>query len=319
MTVVIVGSMAFDAVETPFGVRDRMLGGAANHAALAASFFTSVRMVGVVGKDFGEPEFDVLHDRGIDTEDVERVPDGLTFFWRGRYENDLSLAETLDTQLNVFADFSPKLSPASCSADTVFLANIQPDLQRQVRERCPDAGLVALDSMNFWIDTARDSLVAAMGEVDVVLLNDSEVRLLTKEPNLARAARLIGELGPRVVVVKHGEHGATLFSADGFFVIPGCPLDTVVDPTGAGDSFAGGFLGYLDAGSSEPLSDAVLRRAVTYGCVMGSFNVEEFGTERMLRLTRDEIDERFEDFRRMTHIGSEPADSPHLGVAQARN
>lgn len=315
MTLLIVGSIAFDSVETPFGKRDRMLGGAAIHTALSASFFTSVRIVGIVGKDFADQELDILHDRGIDTEDVERVHDGLTFYWRGRYDEDLSTAETLETQLNVFGDFSPKLSPASASTETVFLANIQPDLQRQVREQCREAVLVGLDSMNLWIDTARDSLVDAMRHVDAVLLNDGEVRLLTNEPNLARAARQIGAWGPRVVVVKHAEHGATLFSRSGFFAIPGCPLDTVVDPTGAGDSFAGGFLGYLDGfsdpRSGEDLPDEALRRAVTYGCVMGSFNVEEFGTERVMRLTREEIDARFEGFRRMTHIGSEPTGAPN--------
>src|SRR5215218_5497321 len=301
MSLVVVGSIAFDAVKTPFGERERMLGGSAVHFSLAASFFGEVRVVGPVGDDFGDDEYAVLHDRGVITDDIERVEGGRTFFWRGHYEYDLNTAHTDDTQLNVFGDFEPKLSDASSAADTLFLANIQPDLQRQVRAQCSGAKFAALDSMNLWIDTARDSLLTAISEVDCLIINDAEIRQLTLQSNLARAAKLVMDRGPRVVVAKQGEYGAALFTPDGFFGLPAYPLETVVDPTGAGDSFAGGFLGYLAAhGGDSTAVESVLRQAMTYGSVLASFNVEEFGTERVRRLTREEIDERFEDFRRMT-------------------
>jgi sugar/nucleoside kinase (ribokinase family) len=305
VTLCVVGSVAFDAVETPFGRRERMLGGSAVHFALAASFFTDVRVVGVVGEDFGEAELRVLEARAIDTEDLERVP-GKTFFWAGRYSWDLNSRDTLDTQLNVFADFQPKLSEASREARVLFLGNIQPDLQREVRAQCDGAIFAALDSMNLWIDVARDSLLEAIRSVDCVILNDAETRMLTEEPNLARAARHIRDLGPRIVVAKQGEYGAALFTEEGFFSLPGYPLETVVDPTGAGDTFAGGFLGYLAAHAGDPLTEDHLRSAMTYGSVVASFNVEEFGTERVQRLTHDEIEERFSDFRRMTGFRAIP-------------
>lgn len=300
MTLVVVGSLAFDAVETPFGRRDRLLGGSATHFALAASFFADVRVVGVVGEDFGDAELAVLERHGVATQDIERRA-GETFFWRGRYDYDLNTAHTLETRLNVFATFAPKLSPASCEAPFLFLGNIQPELQCEVRAQCAGARFVALDSMNLWIETARDSLVQAIESVDCVVLNDAEARMLTREANLARAARAIREWGPRFVVVKRGEYGAALFAEEGFFSLPGYPLETVVDPTGAGDSFAGGFLGFLAASSidGEPTDDLV-RCALVYGSALASFNVEEFGTERVQRLTHAEIAERFEAFRRMT-------------------
>jgi sugar/nucleoside kinase (ribokinase family) len=306
MSLVVVGSIAFDSVRTPFGERERMLGGSATHFSLAASFFTDVRVVGPVGDDFGDDELAVLHERGVDTEDIERVSGGETFFWRGHYDYDLNVAHTDDTQLNVFADFQPKLSEGSRQADMLFLGNIQPDLQREVRAQCERARFAALDSMNLWIETARDSLVAAIGEVDCLLINDAEIRMLTEEPNLARAARSLMEMGPSVVVAKQGEYGAALFSAEGFFAIPGYPLEDVRDPTGAGDSFAGGFLGYLDGHAGGEFGDAVLRRAMTYGSVMASFNVEDFGTERVRRLSEDEINERFRGFKRITHFDEQP-------------
>ena len=307
MSLVVVGSIAFDAVKTPFGERERMLGGAAVHFSLAASFFTDVRVVGPVGDDFGEPEYDVLRERGVNTDDIEHMPGGKTFFWRGRYEYDLNTAHTEDTQLGVFGDFEPKLSDESRAAGTLFLANIQPDLQRAVRELCPDAGLVGLDSMNLWIDIARDSLVKTISGVDLVFMNDAEVRMLTEESNLVRGARKLMELGPRAVVAKQGEYGAALFSRHGFFALPAYPLEGVTDPTGAGDSFAGGFLGYLDSKGPEATEDdGELRRAMTYGSVLASFNVEEFGTERVRRLTRGEIDDRFAEFKGMTTF-DEPA------------
>ncbi len=299
MSLTVVGSIAFDAVLTPFGERSRMLGGSAVHFSLAASFFTDVRVVGPVGDDFTQDELDVLENRGVITEDIERVEGAKTFFWKGHYEYDLNTAHTDDTQLNVFGDFEPKLSEASKGSDMLFLANIQPDLQRQVRSQCGNARFAALDSMNLWIDIAKDSLLAAISEVDCVLINDAEIRQLTGEPNLARAANAVMELGPRAVIAKQGEYGAALFTPNGFFALPGFPLEDVRDPTGAGDSFAGGFLGYLD-GECEVVDQQALRNAMGYGTVLASYNVEEFGTERVSRLTRDEIESRLEALRSMT-------------------
>ena len=308
MSLVVVGSIAFDAVKTPFGERERMLGGSAVHFSLAASFFTEVRVVGPVGDDFGDDAYAVLHQRGVETDDIERVPGGKTFFWRGRYDFDLNTAHTEDTQLGVFGDFEPKLSEASRESRTLFLANIQPDLQRQVREQCEGAQFAGLDSMNLWIDTARDSLVRSIELVDIVFLNDAEIRMLTDEPNLVRAARKVMDMGPRAVVAKQGEYGAALFTEDRFFSLPAYPLETVRDPTGAGDSFAGGFMGYLASnGAESSRDDDELRRAMTYGSVMASFNVEDFGTERVARLTQSEIHDRYEEFRHITRLSEAPA------------
>jgi len=301
MSLTVVGSIAFDSVRTPFGERERMLGGSAVHFALAASFFTDVHVVGPVGDDFSDEHTELLRSRGIDTSDIERVKGGSTFFWQGHYEHDLNVAHTDDTQLGVFADFAPKLSDTSSSASTLFLGNIQPDLQREVRSQCESAQLAALDSMNLWIETARDSLMAAIEGVDCVLLNDAEIRMLTEEPNLAKAAKALMEKGPSVVVAKRGEYGAALFDAHGFFALPGMPLEEVRDPTGAGDSFAGGFLGYLDGMESDPKPDD-LRTAMAYGTVLASFNVEEFGTERVSNLERDEVDARLGELRSMTYL-----------------
>jgi sugar/nucleoside kinase (ribokinase family) len=308
VSLVVVGSIAFDAVRTPFGERERMLGGSAVHFSLASSFFTDVSVVGPVGDDFGEAEYDVLTRRGVRTDDIEHVAGGKTFFWRGHYDYDLNVAHTDDTQLNVFGDFEPKLSEDSKAADGLFLANIQPDLQLEVRQQCDAATLVGLDSMNLWIETARDSLVAAIGAVDLVLMNDAELRMLTEQPNLLRAAREVMAMGPRMVVAKQGEYGAALFTADSFFALPGYPLEEVVDPTGAGDSFAGGFLGYLDAVGADAADDQALRAAMTYGSVLASFNVEQFGTERVQHLTHGEINRRFEEFKLMTHLDASPFD-----------
>ena len=306
MSLVVVGSIAFDAVKTPFGERERMLGGSAVHFSLAASYFTDVRVVGPVGDDFGEAEYAVLRRHGVNTDDVEHVAGGKTFFWAAEYEWNLNIRHTLDTQLNVFGDFAPKLSDASKRADTLFLANIQPDLQRDVRQQCKGAQLAALDSMNFWIETTRDSLLRTIATVDMVVMNDDEVRMLTEEPTLLRSARQLMQLGPRVIVVKQGEYGASLFTEESFFSLPAYPLETVIDPTGAGDSFAGGLLGYLDAQGGAD-DDAALRRALTYGSAVASFWVEEFGCERAARLSREDIDERYEAFRRMTSVEGVPA------------
>ena len=313
MSLLVVGSIAFDAVRTPFGERERMLGGSAVHFSLAASFFTDVRVVGPVGDDFGEAEYDVLRARGVETADIEHVEGGRTFFWRGHYDYDLNVAHTDDTQLNVFGDFQPKLSEDSKTTESVFLANIQPDLQLQVRRQCESARTVGLDSMNLWIETARDSLRHAIGSVDLVLMNDAELRMLTEQANLVRASREVMAMGPRMVVAKQGEYGAALFTPDGFFALPGYPLEEVVDPTGAGDSFAGGFLGYLDSVGSEDLSDQTVRRAMTYGSVLASFNVEQFGTERIQALTEGEINRRFEEFRLMTHLDAQTVELRSAG------
>ena len=301
MSLTVVGSIAFDSVRTPFGERDRMLGGSAVHFSLAASFFTDVHVVGPVGDDFGETETSVLSSRGIDVSDIEHVAGGETFFWRGHYDHDLNVAHTDDTQLGVFADFHPKLSETSSGADVLFLGNIQPDIQRDVRSQCTGARVAALDSMNLWIDTARDSLIAAISEVDCVILNDAEVRMLTGEGNLALAAKKLMEHGPSVVVAKRGEYGAALFDSAGFFALPGMPLEEVRDPTGAGDSFAGGFLGYLDAHGSG-LESEELRRAMAYGTVLASFNVEDFGTDRVSALRPEEIEQRFGDLLDITRL-----------------
>ena len=302
MALTVVGSIAFDSVRTPFGERDRMLGGSAVHFALAARFFTQVQIVGPVGADFDDEHLDLLRERGVDVSDIERVEDGETFVWRGHYEADMNVAHTDDTQLGVFADFDPKLSEASRTADVLFLGNIQPDLQRRVRAQANGSRLAALDSMNLWIETTRNSLVAAIGEVDCLLFNDSEIRMLTEEPNLARAARAVMDMGPRIVVAKRGEYGAVLFTREGFFAIPGFLLEDVRDPTGAGDSFAGGFLGYLDMQGTDTPSEDALRRAMAYGTVLASFNVEEFVIDRVAGLTEHEISERYDQLRGMTHF-----------------
>jgi cytidine kinase len=307
MALTVVGSIAFDAVTTPFGTREKMLGGAAVHFSLASSFFTDVRVVGPVGDDFGDAEYAILRTRGINTDDVEHVPGGRTFFWRAHYDFDINTAHTDDTQLGVFGEFDPKLSQASKDSEVLFLANIQPDVQRAVREQS-NAKFVALDSMNLWIEIARDSLVKTIETVDCVLLNDAEIRQLTGKANLVQAAREIRAMGPKVVVAKQGEYGAALLTEEGFFGLPAYPLETVNDPTGAGDSFAGGFVGYLAAHGGTDLSHETLCRAMAYGTAIASYNVEEFGTERVSRLTRDEVTARVADLQKITHFVDAPVE-----------
>jgi sugar/nucleoside kinase (ribokinase family) len=309
MSVTVVGSVAFDSLKTPFGVRDRVMGGAASHFALAASMFTDVSVVGVVGDDFGDDEMAVFEDRGIDTHDLRRIEGAKSFFWRGSYDDDMQVAHTLETQLNVFADFDPVLSAHACGCSTLFLANIQPDLQRRVREQCPHA-FSGIDSMNYWIESARGSLLEAIRAVDVVVLNDAEIRMLTNEPNLAKGARQLRELGPRVLVAKLGSYGACMFADDSVFFVPGYPLETVIDPTGAGDSFAGGFFGFLDQHGTQHVTDELLRCAAVYGSVMASFTIEDFGNERLRSLTMDEVETRMRDFKHMTHFESRPLLAP---------
>jgi sugar/nucleoside kinase (ribokinase family) len=313
MSITVVGSIAYDTVKTPFGQRERMLGGAAVHFSLAASFFGDVCVVGPVGEDFGEEQVEVMRRRGVDVSGIERIPGGRTFFWHGEYGWDLNSRETIDTQLGVFEGFQPKLTEAALASDVLFLANIQPDLQRQVRAQLPDARFVALDSMNLWIDIARDSLVAAIREVDCLILNDAELRQLTGKPNLIGAAREIlswdgSELGsgPSVIVAKQGEYGSALITRESFFALPAYPLESVIDPTGAGDTFAGGFVGYIAAHPDEDVSDELLRRAMAHATVLASFNVEEFGTERIERLQGDEVAGRIEQLKGMTHFSGAP-------------
>jgi sugar/nucleoside kinase (ribokinase family) len=305
----VVGSIAFDTVKTPFGERERMLGGAAVHFALAAAFCAEVHVVGPVGDDFGEAELDVMRSRGVDVADVERVAGGRTFFWAGEYGWDLNSRETLDTQLGVFEGFEPKLSDGSRASDVLFLANIQPELQLDVRAQLPGARFVALDSMNLWIDIARDQLARAISSVDCVILNDAELRQLTGKPNLVSAARDVlswdaaeGTRGPSVIVAKQGEYGAALVTQDEFFALPAYPLETVIDPTGAGDTFAGGFVSYIAAHPDEEIAGPLLRRAMAHATVLASFNVEEFGTERVQRLTGAEILARTDELGAMTRF-----------------
>jgi sugar/nucleoside kinase (ribokinase family) len=303
VSITVVGSVAFDAVKTPFGERERMLGGAATYFALAASFFDQVHVVGRVGEDFGDDDLAVVALRGTDVGDIERVPGGKSFFWAGEYGWDLNSRETLDTQLGVFEDFRPRLSDASRACDALFLANIQPELQLSVLEQCGETRFVAMDSMNFWIDNAPDALREVIRRVDCVVLNDAELRQLTERPSIVGAAREVISMGPSVVVAKEGEYGAALVTDDQFFALPAYPLERVVDPTGAGDTFAGGFMGYLARHLDQAeMSEAALRQAMAYGTALASFSVEEFGTERMGRLTAAEIDARVEELRRITQF-----------------
>jgi sugar/nucleoside kinase (ribokinase family) len=309
MSLTVVGSLAFDAVRTPFGERERMLGGAATHFALAASFFDEVRVVGPVGDDFDDEAWATLRMRGTNTDDVEHVPGGRTFFWKGVYADDLNDRETLQTDLNVFEHFEPKLSQASREADVLFLANIQPQLQAEVRRQCERARFVAMDSMNLWIEIAHQPLVEVIRQVDCLMLNDEELMMLTQKRTTLAAAREVlnwGPPAPSAVVAKQGRYGAALFTHEGHFALPAYPLEHVVDPTGAGDTFAGGFVGYVAANRDEEITHELLCRAMAYGTSIASFNVEEFGTERVARLTAPEIGQRVDRLQRMTSFELEP-------------
>jgi sugar/nucleoside kinase (ribokinase family) len=303
MSLVVVGSVAYDGVETPHGRVDRMLGGAATYIALAASYFTQSRLVAVVGDDFAQEDTDLLLQHGIDLEGLERVP-GKTFFWAGKYTPDMNDRVTLTTELNVFADFQPKLPARYLSAPYLLLGNIQPRLQREVRSQMQDLKLAGGDTMNFWIKDFREELLATIRDWDFLLINDAEARMLSGHENLKKAARAILDMGPHTLVIKRGEYGAMLFREDAFFIVPGYLLETVFDPTGAGDCFAGGFIGYLAQQGFDLKADHISRgelsRAVIYGSVMGSFCCERFGVERFRTLERAEIDSRFEEFRKFT-------------------
>jgi sugar/nucleoside kinase (ribokinase family) len=303
MSLVVVGSVAYDGVETPHGRVERMLGGAATYISLASSYFTRTRIVAVVGDDFAQEDTDLLTEHGVDLEGLERVP-GKTFFWAGKYTPDMNDRETLTTELNVFADFNPKLPPSYRSDPYLLLGNIQPRLQRHVRSQMTGIRLAGGDTMNFWIKDYREELLATIREWDFLLINDAEARMLSGHDNLKKAAQAILAMGPHTLVIKRGEFGAMLFRRDSYFIVPGYLLDTVFDPTGAGDCFAGGFIGYLaqqgfDLGADH-ISRGDLSRAVIYGSVLGSFCCERFGVERFRTLARAEIDARFEEFRKFT-------------------
>jgi sugar/nucleoside kinase (ribokinase family) len=298
-SLLVVGSVAIDSIKTPFGERERSLGGSATHFSVSASFFTDVAVVAVVGDDFSAGDEAVFHERGINLAGLERIPGGKTFRWVGEYGFDLNTAQTRDTQLNVFADFKPRLSDAARNAPFLFLGNIQPTLQREVREQS-NARFVAMDTMNLWIDIARDELIKTIGVTDALIINDAEARQLAEESNLVRAARKILTWGPRMLVVKRGEYGAACFTRDTYFATPAFPLEGVFDPTGAGDSFAGGFMGYL--AQADNIDEMVLRRAIIYGSTMASYNVEEFSCDRLRRLAPEEIRSRFHQFKEFTHF-----------------
>jgi len=295
----VVGTVAFDSIRTPHGEAENILGGAASYFAVAASWFAPVRIVAVVGEDFGEAELGVFQERAIDTAGLVRAA-GKTFHWSGEYLGDMNEARTLETQLNVFEQFSPRLPGSYLDSDFVFLANIDPVLQLHVLRQIPKARLAGLDSMNYWIKGKPEELKKALAEVDLLVINETEARMLSGVSNLKKAAELIRGMGPRTLVIKRGEHGAMLFSQGGIFSAPAFPLDQVHDPTGAGDSFAGGFMGHL--AKAGELSDAQFRRAVIYGSVMASYAVEEFGLARLLRLTPEEIEIRYREFKKLMHF-----------------
>jgi sugar/nucleoside kinase (ribokinase family) len=297
--VAVVGSVAFDTIETPMGIAEEVLGGSATHFAVAASYFAPVRLVAVVGEDFPEAERDYLASRDIDLSGLEVRP-GRTFRWSGRYHEDMNVRDTVALELNVFADFHPTLSSQTRGAPLVFLANIDPLLQAGVLEQFEDPAVVACDTMNHWIENARDSLEALLPRLDLLIVNDEEARLLSGEHNVSRAARRILELGPRSVLIKRGEYGAILFSPDSVFAVPAYPLEEVFDPTGAGDTFAGGVIGYLAATGER--SEGGLRRAIVYGSVLASYVVEDFGGQRLRTLTRDEIERRYRQFVALTEF-----------------
>jgi sugar/nucleoside kinase (ribokinase family) len=304
MSLLVVGSVAYDGVETPHGKVDRMLGGAGTYIALSASFFTKINLVGIVGDDFHDDDEAILRASNVDLAGLEKVP-GKTFFWSGVYSDNMNERTTLTTELNVFADFNPTLPDSYRSAPYAFCGNIHPSLQKQVRSQMNEPRFVGGDTMNFWIEGTPKELAATIREWDFLLINDSEARQLSGEHNLRKAARKIHEMGPQTLVIKRGEYGAILFRPDGYFVAPGFLLEDVFDPTGAGDSFAGGFMGYLaEQGVSEldQASHQHLRRAMIYGSVMGSFCCEKFGVERLRTLKREEIDKRYEEFKAFTEF-----------------
>lgn len=306
MSLLVVGSVAFDAIKTPYGKTDKILGGAATYFSLSASFFTKVRVVAVVGDDFTDQEEQVFHARKIDISGIVREK-GKSFFWAGEYGENVNEAKTLDTQLGVFGNFNPHIPEKFKDTHFLFLANIDPVLQLNVRKQMHQAKFVGGDTMNYWINGSRHELGEMLKNVHALLINDTEAKMLAKDPSLARAAQKILTMGPQALVIKHGEYGATVFFQDEAFGLgrhpfraPTLPIEVVTDPTGAGDSFAGGFMGYI--ASQEKLTRDVFKRAMFYGGVMGSFAVEAFGTERLQKLTHEDIEERYKVFRELTHL-----------------
>lgn len=300
MSILVVGSVAFDDIQTPFGKAERCLGGSATYFSVAASFFTDVDLVAVVGDDFSDRDMEIFRGRRINTAGLQRVSGAKTFFWSGEYGYDLNVAKTLDTRLNVFGSFRPQLSERQRKARVLFLANIHPELQMDVLHQTERPKLVALDTMNLWIATKRDALEKAFSEVDLVVINDAETRQFTGETNIVKGARKILDLGPHTIVIKRGEYGVLMITRDSAFAVPAYPLENVFDPTGAGDTFAGGFLGYLT--SRQEHNDRELRRAIIFGSVLASFTVEKFSLDRLREITLDDIYERYRAFRALTHF-----------------
>ena len=297
MSLVIVGSVAFDSIETPWGRREKIVGGSGTYCSLAASFFTKPKIVAVVGEDFPREMIDFLRSRSIDTQGLEVRPGGKTFHWAGRYDYDPNVRETVKTELNVFKDFRPKIPADYRAADILFLANIDPDLQDSILEQVDRPRLVAMDTINYWIETKPEALKRVLRKVDVFFANDQEIKMLTREVNLIRAGKKILDAGPSVVVMKKGEHGALVLGRDFLFGVLANPCEDVVDPTGAGDSFAGGFLGYLDR--TGGFSQRRIRKAAAYGSVIASFVIEDFGVDRFRSLTRQDIAERLRRFKKL--------------------
>ena len=297
MSIVVVGTVAFDTVETPFGRGENVLGGSATYFSTSASFFTDVSLVAVVGEDFPEEHVSFLQSRSIDTTGLQRIP-GKTFHWSGKYGYDLNDAQTLDTQLNVLMEFRPDLPESYRDAEYLFLANIDPELQMEVLKQVRSPKLVACDTMNFWISSKPEALTEVLRKVDIVVINEAEARQFTSEANLIKAARKIISLGCKRLVVKRGEYGVLMFTADSVFAAPAYPLEEVFDPTGAGDTFAGGFMGYL--ANTGDLSEEGVRQAIVFGSVMASFNVEDFSLDRMKRLDYHEIESRYKSFKSLT-------------------
>jgi sugar/nucleoside kinase (ribokinase family) len=299
MSLLVVGSVAFDSVKTPFGEVDEVLGGSATYFSTAASYFTEVSLVAVVGTDFPDKHLTFLKSRKIDIEGIEKQ-DGKTFRWKGEYGYELNEARTLDTQLNVFQSFKPKLPESYKDKKIVFLANIDPDLQREVLEQVNKPALVACDTMNFWIEGKRDSLLKTLKLVDILLISDGEARELSGEPNLVKAANVILSFGPKTLIIKQGEYGALMFSGDRIFSAPAYPLESIFDPTGAGDCFGGGFMGYLS--NTMNFEESNIRKAIIFGSVMASYNVEAFSLDRIKSLDYREIKDRYQEFKKLTHF-----------------
>jgi sugar/nucleoside kinase (ribokinase family) len=300
MSITVVGTVAFDSIQTPFGKADRCIGGSATYFSVSASFFSKVELVAIVGDDFGEEDMAIFGGRNINLDGLQRVPGAKTFFWSGEYSFDLNVAKTRDTQLNVFAGFKPRLNESQRKSDVLFLANAEPTLQMDVLHQCDRPRLVALDTMNLWIATAKDALTRILREVDLVIINEAEVRQYTGEANLIQGARQILGLGPKTLVIKRGEYGVVMVTGDAIFAAPAYPLETVFDPTGAGDTFAGGFLGYL--ASRRDITDREMRRAIVFGSVLASFTVEKFSLDRLREITLSDVQERYQDFRALTHF-----------------